>query len=122
MKMYFALVSLSALSLAQPAAAGEAPAHRSQVVQYADLDLATDRGRARLDHRIRVAVREVCGTASDADLEGKTEVRRCRAAAGERVSEYRAIAIAAAANRSSTSIALRRDHGTEVVTASAATN
>ena len=35
---------------------------------------------AKLDRRIRLAVRAVCGEASDADLQGKNEVRRCRQA------------------------------------------
>jgi UrcA family protein len=33
---------------------------------------------AELDHRIVQAAREVCGTASDVDLEGKNAVRHCR--------------------------------------------
>ena len=48
------------------------------VVRTADLDLATAAGRHQLDERLIVAVREVCGAASDADLAGKNQVRRCR--------------------------------------------
>lgn len=46
-------------------------------VQTADLDLRSDDGRRQLDRRLAVAAREVCGPASDADLEGKNAVRQC---------------------------------------------
>jgi UrcA family protein len=49
------------------------------VVRTADLDLSSTRDRQALEQRLSAAAREVCGTASDADLEGKNEVRRCRA-------------------------------------------
>ena len=48
------------------------------VVHTTDLDLATDAGKRQLDRRLAFAAREVCGTASDFDLEGKNEVRQCR--------------------------------------------
>jgi UrcA family protein len=48
------------------------------VVRTVDLDLSSDAGRRQLDRRLMVAAREVCGTASDADLAGKNIVRRCR--------------------------------------------
>ena len=44
-----------------------------------DLDLRSDAGRRQLDLRLARAAREVCGTASDVDLVGKNEVRKCRA-------------------------------------------
>jgi len=47
-------------------------------VRTADLDLSTDFGRRQLDKRLANAAREVCGTASDVDVEGKNEVRKCR--------------------------------------------
>ncbi|MFL6830361.1 MAG: UrcA family protein [Sphingomicrobium sp.] len=47
-------------------------------VHTADLDLATDTGRRVLDVRLAHAAREVCGTASDVDLAGKNEARKCR--------------------------------------------
>lgn len=49
------------------------------VVHTADLDLASERGKRQLDHRLANAAREVCGTASEVDLEGRNEVRACRA-------------------------------------------
>lgn len=48
------------------------------VVHTADLDLTSDSGKRQLDRRLSIAAREVCGTASDFDLEGKNEVRECR--------------------------------------------
>ena len=45
------------------------------VVHTADLDLTSDVGKRQLDRRLSIAAREVCGTASDFDLEGKNEVR-----------------------------------------------
>jgi UrcA family protein len=64
---------------ASPAAAQPASADRTIVVRTADLDLATPAGVAALDTRIRVAVRTVCGTASDVDLHGRNVVLQCRA-------------------------------------------
>ena len=48
------------------------------VVRTADLDLASSSGQRQLDQRISLAAREVCGVASDSDLEGKNDVRLCR--------------------------------------------
>jgi len=50
----------------------------TSVVQTADLDLSTAKGQRALDLRLTQAVKEVCGTASDVDIAGKNEVRRCR--------------------------------------------
>jgi UrcA family protein len=63
-------------ALAQPASAPEV--HVS-IVQTADLDLSSAAGKRQLDQRLARAAREVCGTASDSDLEGKNDVRECRA-------------------------------------------
>ena len=46
-------------------------------VQTADLDLQSATGRRQLDQRLTHAARDVCGTASNADLEGKNAVRAC---------------------------------------------
>jgi UrcA family protein len=62
-------------TLAQPAFA---PNVNVSIVHTADLDLSTDAGRHQLDRRLVQAAREVCGTASDFDLEGKNDVRACR--------------------------------------------
>jgi UrcA family protein len=48
-------------------------------VQTADLDLKSGAGQHKLELRLARAAREVCGTASDADVVGKNDVRKCRA-------------------------------------------
>ena len=48
------------------------------VVQTSDLNLATAAGQRQLEVRLARAAREVCGSASDADLSGKNAVRECR--------------------------------------------
>lgn len=61
-------------ALAEPAQ----PNVNVSIVRTADLDLSTNAGRHQLEQRLVIASREVCGTASDFDLEGKNEVRACR--------------------------------------------
>lgn len=61
-------------TMAQPAA----PEVNVSIVHTADLDLSSDAGKRQLDQRLTQAAREVCGTASDFDLEGKNDVRACR--------------------------------------------
>jgi UrcA family protein len=62
---------------ATPALA-EAPFVATSVVETADLDLNSQSGQRALDRRLNQAVKEVCGIASDADVAGKNDVRRCR--------------------------------------------
>lgn len=54
------------------------PVIATSTVQTADLNLSSAKDQRVLDHRLGQAVKEVCGTASDADIAGKNEVRRCR--------------------------------------------
>ena len=63
-------------ALAEPAAAQDV---NVSIVETADLDLSTSAGKRALDQRLVIAARDVCGSASDADLEGKNAVRDCRA-------------------------------------------
>lgn len=70
------LASLLAFT-AIPALA-EPPVIATSTVQTADLDLTSAKGQRALDLRLNQAVKEVCGTASDVDIAGKNEVRRCR--------------------------------------------
>ena len=66
---------------AAPAFAETAQAPTSvnvSLVRTADLDLASSQGQRQLDQRLANVAREVCGTASDVDIEGKNEVRKCR--------------------------------------------
>ena len=83
---------------ATPALA-EAPMIVTSTVQTADLDLATSKGQQILDRRLNQAAKEVCGVASDVDLEGKNEVRRCRADTLASVANERDQRIAAASNQ-----------------------
>jgi UrcA family protein len=80
-------------ALAQP------PVTTTSVVQTADLDLSSQAGQRALDHRLTLAVNDVCGTASDVDIAGKNEVRRCRADTLASLSAERDQRVAAASNR-----------------------
>jgi UrcA family protein len=72
-------LATAAVIKAAPAVAEPAPTNVNvSIVRTADLDLSTDNGRRQLDQRLVSAAREVCGTASDADLAGKNKVRQCR--------------------------------------------
>jgi len=73
-----ALITGAAIKAA-PALAQE-PALETNItlVRTADLDLGSAVGQRQLDHRLANAAREVCGEASDVDIKGKNEVRRCR--------------------------------------------
>ena len=70
----------AALLKAVPALAetGPAPVNVS-IVHTADLDLSSDAGKRQLGRRLANAAREVCGAASDVDLQGRNDVRACRA-------------------------------------------
>ena len=83
MKQTLKIIFASALATAAvikaiPALAETAPAQNVSIVRTADLDLTTKAGRDQLNQRLVIAAREVCGTASDADLAGKNDVRQCR--------------------------------------------
>ena len=67
---------------------------RSVAVSYADLDLRSEAGRATFDNRLRQAVRELCGTASPADLRGQNQVDACREQLSTRAAQQRDIALA----------------------------
>lgn len=94
------LISLAALGVALGAAPtfaqGPTFESRPQVVRYADLDLTSEAGRTALDRRIRAAIDEACGVASEADLEGSNKVRRCREEASTHAALQRDRAIASA--------------------------
>ncbi|HUE79079.1 MAG TPA: UrcA family protein [Sphingomicrobium sp.] len=74
-----ALITTGAIKAA-PALAQEPAAAEINVslVRTADLDLGTAAGQRKLERRLASAAREVCGTASDVDIEGKNAVRKCR--------------------------------------------
>lgn len=69
----------SAATITPTVAQAFEPVTVSSIVHTADLDLSSDAGQQELDRRIVQAARDVCGTASAVDLEGKNAVRQCRA-------------------------------------------
>ena len=80
----------------------------SKAVSYADLDLGSPDGQARLNTRLRHAVQTVCGVANPSDLGEKRAVRRCRRAAGEQAGRDAEIAVASYGIRSSDRLASGR--------------
>ena len=91
-----AFLATAAVMEVAPALAASTSVNVS-VVRTADLDLfqPTPR-RHQLDQRLVVAAREVCGTASDADLAGKNHVRDCRDKVLDQVRERRNTLVASA--------------------------
>jgi UrcA family protein len=65
-------------------------------VQTSDLDLSSASGTRELHQRLALAAREVCGTATDADVAGKNDVRKCRNDALARATDDQAALLAAA--------------------------
>lgn len=65
-------------AFSQPAVAQTAPAHAPSVaVVHADLDLSNSADRERLQRRLRIAARQVCGTGFDFDLRSQNAAREC---------------------------------------------
>lgn len=80
---YIALVSAmitTGIIKAAPALAQEPVTAETNisVVRTIDLDLRSSEGQRTLDRRLARAAREVCGAASDVDVAGKNDVRKCR--------------------------------------------
>jgi UrcA family protein len=73
------LLIATLLAFTTTPAFAETPVVATVTVQTADLDLSSQAGREALDHRLNIAVKDVCGAASDSDLAGKNDVRQCRA-------------------------------------------
>jgi UrcA family protein len=95
MKTMTSLAALLAASFAVVAPAAAQQPLRSVAVSYADLDLRSDAGRATLDHRLRIAIRDVCGHASPADLAGQNAAADCRRSLAGQVAAQREAAFAA---------------------------
>lgn len=74
-----ALITTAAIKAA-PAIAQEPAGTEMNIslVRTGDLDLGSEAGRRKLEQRLARAAREVCGAASDIDVEGKNAVRECR--------------------------------------------
>ncbi len=68
-------------------------------VSYNDLDLTSQAGRDHLDQRLRVAVKQVCGSANSRDLREMLQVRRCRREALATSTHGRDLAIANSTHR-----------------------
>ena len=83
---------------ATPALA-EMPVVATSIVQTSDLDLSSLSGQRALDRRLNQAVKDVCGIASDADIAGKNDVRRCRAETLASLAEERDQRVAAASSQ-----------------------
>lgn len=73
-----ALVTAAAIKAAPALAQAPAAEVNVSLVRTADLKLDSAAGQRVLDRRLAAAARQVCGTASDADLDGKNAVRHCR--------------------------------------------
>ena len=73
-----ALITGAAIKAVPAFAETTSPEVAVSVVHTTDLDLTSEAGKRQLDRRLSNAARDVCGTASDFDLEGKNEVRECR--------------------------------------------
>ena len=73
-----ALITAAAIKAVPALAETASPDVAVSVVHTADLNLASQSGQRQLDRRLSLAAREVCGIASDVDLEGKNAVRACR--------------------------------------------
>lgn len=73
-----ALITTVAIKAAPALAEAPASAVNVSLVRIADLDLGSRDGQRTLDRRLANAAREVCGTASDVDVVGKNDVRKCR--------------------------------------------
>ena len=80
----------------------------SKAVSYADLDLSSPDGQARLNSRLRRAVQAVCGAANPSELKSLRTVRRCRRAAGEQAGRDAEVVIANYVIRSSDRLASGR--------------
>jgi UrcA family protein len=75
----FALALIASAAAITPTVHAAEPVTVTSIVQTADLDLSSSNGQQELDRRIVQAARDVCGEASNVDLEGKNAVRQCRA-------------------------------------------
>jgi UrcA family protein len=81
-RLTVSLLSVCAVTAGSAAAslaeAADAPANASVVVRYADLDVATPNGAAKLYRRIATAAHRVCPDADSRRLEDKMAAWSCR--------------------------------------------
>ena len=108
MKTILTLAAAAIAFSAAPASAQNAAGSSPLAVSYADLDLSTAQGVARLDRRIRTAVETACGPISNADPHGTNLVLQCRAETLAIARAQRDTAIAATSLSSPIRLASRR--------------
>lgn len=92
-----ALITTGVIKAAPALAQEPASEVNVSLVRTADLDLRSNEGQRKLERRLAQAAREVCGTASDVDVDGKNEVRKCRDETLAKAREQRDSVLAAAA-------------------------
>lgn len=67
------ILAATALAISTPASAD----WKSTEVAHADLDLSTAKGQARLNTRVKQAVKQVCGSPRAMTLKERTDQNRC---------------------------------------------
>ena len=110
---YIALVSaLLTAGLIQAAPAFAQTSGQGEIavslVRTSDLNLGTAAGQKQLDLRLAHAAREVCGSASDVDVEGKNDVRKCRNETLARAQQQKASVLAAAGHGATIAVTASR--------------
>lgn len=97
----FAAICATTVASVAPALAQTTGAYEptSRIVRYDDLDLNNERGRDRLNIRLRMAANSACGFWSAKSLTDRQRADQCRKAAVERVQPKVADAVRKAAQR-----------------------
>ncbi|MDX2209643.1 MAG: UrcA family protein [Sphingopyxis sp.] len=97
----FAAICATTVASAAPVLAQTTGAYEptSRIVRYDDLDLNNERGRDRLNTRLRMAANSACGFWSAKSLTDRARANECRKAAIERVEPKVADAVRKAAQR-----------------------
>jgi UrcA family protein len=95
---FFVPAILLATAAAAPVQAvrGSPRPYPAAIISFADLDLATRAGVAKLDRRLAQAVREVCSSFGRYSAREVDETQRCRTATRANLQARRAQVIAAA--------------------------
>ena len=76
-KLALSCAAAAVVAAATPAMAG----HNTKSVEYQDLDLSSPHGQARLQTRVKYAVKQVCGTPRAFSLAEKADLAQCEAQA-----------------------------------------
>lgn len=75
------IAALASSGAVVPAFAQDADNRPSATIRYDDLNLSTASGRARLDTRVRMAIKSMCASDSRATLSERAASLECEAAA-----------------------------------------